>query len=627
MANGMVQAGAERPISTASTSKNITSAYPTWLDSRNTLLRAFSESRVRPDFILASPSHPIGWSSVLLVGEHTSGKSPTRESLRIKLAQYAEQVFMAQSFHCAVLSIITSNTGPKCEFWRFDRGGAVGSTEVMYDRGKGLKLLVKSLVAVCRMPPGILGFHTKSISWDPPQPQTSGDNNYPLGNMTNLTVHLSNGESIRILRQIFSSPGIVSRGTCVWKGLLLSMNSTVPAGNSQTQPLVAVKYAWRSTHRVSEAAMYLLASSRGVRSLSPILSHAEYEDINQDVRLRLNTPLGHNRHYGQLVLGMFGKTICDPTLTPLEVARALLAAVVIHAELFFTGRILHRDLSINNIIALQEPRVVRSSLEESESGRCVFTKDTSLYGCLIDLDYAVDISPERTRPSAPLILERTGTYPFIAIQILTASEPHRYRHDLESLLYVLLWLCIYPCSLSPNEAIKTTEGNVSHPTPTSRRAIWHPTDPLKPWHSLDPDAVAAHKLMNIVVVESAFEELLERFKPGSAWYKFTRVARKWRKALWEVVRGTGMCNLQLEMKGMAQEKEEKEDDEVEEDDDEEEDEDDSGAERRGRVTAEEVKIGVGNWEGFVEVRKSLERLVRELERLEHKGGEGGKVLN
>ncbi|KAF8427245.1 hypothetical protein BGX38DRAFT_1235152, partial [Terfezia claveryi] len=64
-------------------------------------------------------------------------------------------------------------------------------------------------------------------------------------------------------------------------------------------------------------------------------------------------------------------------------------------------------------------------MEESESGTCVFTKDTSLYGCLIDLDYAVDISPENARPSTPLALERTGTYPFIAIQILTASEPHR----------------------------------------------------------------------------------------------------------------------------------------------------------------------------------------------------------
>ncbi|KAF8430825.1 hypothetical protein BGX38DRAFT_1230516, partial [Terfezia claveryi] len=150
---------------------------------------------------------------------------------------------MASPFRCAVLGIITSNTGP--EF---------GSTEIIYNRGKGLKLLVRSLLAICRMPPSIMGFHTKSISWDPPHPQASGDSNYPLGNLTNLTVHLPTGKSVQILRQIFSSPGIVSRGTCVWKGLLLSAKSTVPAGSSQIQPLVAVKYAWRNADRVSEAA-------------------------------------------------------------------------------------------------------------------------------------------------------------------------------------------------------------------------------------------------------------------------------------------------------------------------------------------------------------------------------------
>ncbi|RPB20003.1 hypothetical protein L211DRAFT_578135 [Terfezia boudieri ATCC MYA-4762] len=656
VANGVVRAGAgseNNPTPTTDTSKNIRSTDPTWLDNRNTLLRTFSESRVRPDFILASPNYPIGWSSVLLVGEHASGKSPTRESLCIKLAQYAEQVFMTQPFRSAVLGIITSNTGPKCEFWRFDRGGAVGSTEIIYDKGKGLKLLVRSLLAVCRLPPRIMGFHTKSISWDPPHPQTSEDSNYPLGNVTNLTIHLLTGESIRNLRQIFSSPGIVSRGTCVWKGLLLSTTipasspqsqPLVPAGSPQTQSLVAVKYAWRSTHRSSEAAMYLLASSRGVQSLSPILCHAEYEDISQDVRLRLTTPQGHNRHYTQLVLGTFGKTIFDPTLTPLEVARALLAAVVIHAELFFTGRILHRDLSINNIIALQEPRVVRRSMEASESGRRVFTKDTSLYGCLIDLDYAVDISPERARPSTVQALERTGTYPFIAIQILTASEPHRYRHDLESLLYVLLWLCIYPCAPSPDEAVTSTDSNLPHPRPGVRRSTWHPTDPLKPWFSLDPDAVAAHKVFNIVIRKSAFEELLGRFKPGFAWDRFKNVARRWREQLWEEMRGTGICNLQSEMEIMAsvEEDEEEEQDDQEEDDEEEKDDEekdkekdnkekddkrDGRAEHRRNVSAEEVKIGVGNWDGFMGIRKSLEKLVRELEKLESKGGEYGSVLN
>lgn len=507
--------------------------HPTWLDNRNTILHGFSQSRIRPDFILTYPNHPVAWSSVLLIGEHTSGKTPTPESLRTKLAQYAEQVFIAQPFRCAVTGIQTSNTGPKCEFWRFDRGGAVGSREIVYSKGEGLRLLVRTLVAACRMPPRVMGFHTESISWNPAHPQTSGES-YPLGNMTNLTTYLPTGEPIQVLSQIFVSPGIVSRGTRVWKGLLRSTN-TVP--HPSTPTFVAIKYAWRSTNRISEAAMYLLATSRGVRGLPPILSYSDHEDIFQDVRFGLSTPLAHNRHYTRLVLGVLGRPVSDPSLTPLEVARALLAAVVIHADLFFTGGILHRDLSPNNIISLQEPQLVCKSTRglesESESDRCVFMTDTMLYGCLIDLDYAIDISPDRGQSTTPPVQERTGTYPFIAIQILTASEPHRYRHDLESLLYVLLWLCIYPCSPTPAEP---AEGSLtSKPT----KSKWHHTDPLKPWFSLDPDTVAAHKVANIIVGKAAFEELLGRFKTGVGWRGFKRVARKWRLMLWEVLRGTG----------------------------------------------------------------------------------------
>jgi len=39
------------------------------------------------------------------------------------------------------------------------------------------------------------------------------------------------------------------------------------------------------------------------------------------------------------------------------------------------------------------------------------------------------------------------------------------------------------------------------------------------------------------------------------------------------------------------------------------------------VTAEEVKIGVGNWNWFMRMMKSLEKLVQDLERLESKEGE------
>lgn len=143
------------------------------------------------------------------------------------------------------------------------------------------------------------------------------------------------------------------------------------------------------------------------------------------------------------------------------------------------------------------------------------------------MDYAADISPEGARLRQALALERTRTFPFIAIQILTAEEPHRYRHDLESLFYVLVCLCIYPCAPPHPTQPPSREGTPSHShAPTPREATWPPSDPLKLWFSLDHDCVAAYRSFNIVLSKSAFEDLLARFKPGPAWAMFKRVTRK-----------------------------------------------------------------------------------------------------
>ncbi|KAF8451443.1 hypothetical protein BGX38DRAFT_1045655, partial [Terfezia claveryi] len=118
-----------------------------------------------------------------------------------------------------------------------------------------------------------------------------------------------------------------------------------------------------------------------------------------------------------------------------EIARSLLAGVIAHASLFFQGGILHRDVSINNIIAIPSPLATVPSTPPTIDGQFLYTPGTDLYGCIIDLDYAIVVTEQNTLG----IPERTGTYPFIAIDILRGTATHRYRHDLESFLYVLLW--------------------------------------------------------------------------------------------------------------------------------------------------------------------------------------------
>jgi serine/threonine protein kinase len=77
---------------------------------------------------------------------------------------------------------------------------------------------------------------------------------------------------------------------------------------------------------------------------------------------------------------------------------------------------MHRDISLNNLMLRME--------------------GDKVYGVLNDFDLAVlrDVQ-------SPSSKQRTGTKPFMAIDLLQRDAPiHMYRHDLESMFYVILWI-------------------------------------------------------------------------------------------------------------------------------------------------------------------------------------------
>ena len=113
-----------------------------------------------------------------------------------------------------------------------------------------------------------------------------------------------------------------------------------------------------------------------------------------------------------------------------ELLKAFRDAIKAHGSLLLNRKILHRDVSLNNII-LTEPK---------QTG--------GLSGMLIDFDLAVTVGEdgknERTEEQV-----MTGILEFIAIEILegalrkdTSGIEHTYRHDLESFFYVFLSVCI-----------------------------------------------------------------------------------------------------------------------------------------------------------------------------------------
>jgi serine/threonine protein kinase len=89
-------------------------------------------------------------------------------------------------------------------------------------------------------------------------------------------------------------------------------------------------------------------------------------------------------------------------------------------ELYQKAGILHRDISCDNLMAER-------------------TSDGSWHGILNDFDLAI-------RNNAPdhYSLERTGTLPFMAFDLLrNSAQPHLFRHDAESLFYVLVWIAVH----------------------------------------------------------------------------------------------------------------------------------------------------------------------------------------
>jgi Fungal protein kinase len=124
-----------------------------------------------------------------------------------------------------------------------------------------------------------------------------------------------------------------------------------------------------------------------------------------------------NRIFCCLVVYPPGRAI-DEFRSVRELLEALRDAIKGHRSLYRDGKILHRDVSKNNIIIADG--------ENEEDPR----------GLLIDLDLAKEMN---SGPSGAR--HRTGTMEFMAIEVLE-GKAHTYRHDLESFFYVFLWVII-----------------------------------------------------------------------------------------------------------------------------------------------------------------------------------------
>ncbi|THV01024.1 hypothetical protein K435DRAFT_793628 [Dendrothele bispora CBS 962.96] len=229
----------------------------------------------------------------------------------------------------------------------------------------------------------------------------------------------------------YRARSIIGRGTIVI--------DAAPKAQPQT-PLYAIKLSFPSAGRASEASLLWLASktAKQKRHFHWVKKHLPGLKFWMDIGLvsgQDDFPQGRIKAFLDEHCPRFGyeervlRVLVQDKLYPLtdlrveaQYAQVFCDVLQAHRWLYDHARILHRDISIHNIM---------------------FRKDgDEIFGVLNDLDLS---SPLTNRPSATS-KHRTGTRPFMAHQLQhpTKKVTPLYRHDLESLFYVMLCLtCRY----------------------------------------------------------------------------------------------------------------------------------------------------------------------------------------
>ncbi|KAJ2557281.1 hypothetical protein EV175_001446, partial [Coemansia sp. RSA 1933] len=124
-----------------------------------------------------------------------------------------------------------------------------------------------------------------------------------------------------------------------------------------------------------------------------------------------------------------------------ELVLVLADAMECHNAILTKCRLLHRDISVNNILVVRkfEGKSVRRPVK----------------GLLIDFDHAISIDQQSSGYAT-----RSGTLPFMSIHNLEGHESQRTAlDDWESLLYVICWLGTYGINHADNRHIKKDEAD------------------------------------------------------------------------------------------------------------------------------------------------------------------------
>ncbi|KAA8898300.1 hypothetical protein FN846DRAFT_765161, partial [Sphaerosporella brunnea] len=402
------------------------------------LVFATTFGSVRNPFPSSSDAAP-SWADVRVIGElKANPEKSDNDSTVVQVANYVREVFGNQPGRRWVMCFTLC--GKELRIWQFDRGGAVGSTIINID--VEWKLFLRTFFSFATLDPTSAGFdptircvmHGWEDTFDPTlaaySPEPSMAKRWAIITRTGLCSRArlwGTEDWTYVVKDQWRAPERGPEGDlirqcscldasglprCIWHGDIRVFQNGIPAGEGIPSLGIPAREDIASLRPRS-------AGPGATRPAALTALHLRKVSGNSHYLLRAGCHV-QNRVHSRLLISPAGISL-NRFSSYSNLLTALRDAISSQRHMFYAHQILHRDVSVNNVI-----------LCTPLSGPAA--------GVLIDFDLA--ISTTRTTTSGAT--QRTGTFDFMAHEILENPQtPHTPLHDLESFFYVLLWLAIH----------------------------------------------------------------------------------------------------------------------------------------------------------------------------------------
>ncbi|KAF8347979.1 hypothetical protein F5887DRAFT_1157560 [Amanita rubescens] len=332
--------------------------------------------------------------TLVSVPRKRQNKKPSLNRDHMQLARYALECMAAASRHY-VTGVLVDRFN--ISLWYYDR--ATVAHTVLFDFEDEPHLLAMVLYALCECTPRQAGFDPFIIPASEPCPsdvdqlfETAISAKQSKGDQVVLVLGDQTIKSFGITGdKLFANRGLLGRGTNVFPVEEIGGNE-----DDENADLV-LKMTWPDNQRKREADVI-----------------GQLREAIPDMAQHLPDVMCSADMTAEEALWMVDSVE--------EFQNVFVDCVECHYAAYRRGRVLHRDLSINNLMCDK--------------------KSTRYIGILSDWDLA-SLIDELNAVIPSNAQHRTGTIPFMSISLLKGNPPHKYCHDLESFFYILIWAAVH----------------------------------------------------------------------------------------------------------------------------------------------------------------------------------------